>query len=127
MNIESIKEIEVDFDCEYCGREFRIDLYKYEDVKKLENYIEDLESKLKAKDEEIEILKADKWISVEEMTPNKETECIIAGDYGVESGYYLTYGIINNYWDCRDSDGERTRRVDEVTHWQPLPEPPKEK
>lgn len=64
------------------------------------------------------------WISVDIQKPSRDTECIIFGDHGVESGYWLTYGSVYQYWDSRDSDGERTRREDEVSHWMPLPEPP---
>lgn len=66
------------------------------------------------------------WISVRDESPLEETFVLATGfDYGDESKkrHYVVAMRINNYWyDGDDADREFTY----LTHWQPLPEPPKE-
>lgn len=59
------------------------------------------------------------WISVTDRLPKKK------GDYLI----YNTYGIVWPYW--YDPEGKRWYDdcgylTESVTHWMPLPEPPKE-
>ena len=48
------------------------------------------------------------WISVEDRLPEDEARCIV---FSIDNGRYLSFPPFN---EC-------------ITHWQPLPEPPKEK
>lgn len=63
-----------------------------------------------------------KWISVENLLPEKGTEVLVVGRGPSKAilfiAMYTTYG-----WDSCDECFEGHR----VTHWMPLPEPPKEK
>ncbi len=74
------------------------------------------------------------WISVEERLPETNVECLVAAKVGngmvVDLGEYISYinnitkeqgyeWMITNDWD----EGEGC----EITHWMPLPEPPKMK
>ena len=72
------------------------------------------------------------WISVEERMPSKAEED--NGIVGIVSGYngritftdaflFLRYDFEYNAWWSEDYDIEGCK----VTHWMPLPEPPKEK
>ena len=60
-----------------------------------------------------------KWISVEDRLPIEPQECLI-----------VLYGQVYTAWAFGDGDFETSSGVvwnaDEVTHWMPLPEPPKE-
>lgn len=62
----------------------------------------------------------DRWISVEDRLPATRKTVLIYDEYeGVSAGYY-------------DSDYAKFRSIEDVyrscnvTHWQPIPEPPKE-
>ena len=58
-----------------------------------------------------------KWISVKERLPEIYTTCLVFND-SVEMCIYLPNGI----WEGEDKN-EKYR----ITHWMPLPEPPKQK
>ena len=63
------------------------------------------------------------WISVEYKLPHIEKEVLLLldyGDYEVRIGYYSLYGVWM-FGDSMDVAGAS------VTHWMPLPEPPKER
>lgn len=61
------------------------------------------------------------WISVKKWLPKKGTEVLVAGRGPSKTilfiAMYTTYG-----WDSCDEAFEGHK----VTHWMPLPEPPKE-
>lgn len=57
-----------------------------------------------------------KWISVEERLPEKNTAVIAASDNGIVFQCLYAY----NGWDLWESNEVS------ITHWMPLPEPPKE-
>ena len=72
------------------------------------------------------------WIPVGERLPDfyKDVNIVIACDFdgkqGVASGFRMPADNSLGYewrqmWSFREDDAE----IDEVTHWQPLPEPPK--
>lgn len=74
----------------------------------------------------------DQWISVKERLPDSKSErvLIFLTNYGnprVDIGYYDGpydgYGAEEGDQEFTDSDSERTTSV---THWMPLPEPPKQ-
>ena len=80
----------------------------------------------------IELLKALRWISVKDRLPEVVGSYIIAGKqrYPGEPWEYFTdvaesHGsYIDDFWDTFNDwiEGQETH----VTHWMPLPEPPKE-
>lgn len=67
------------------------------------------------------------WISVKERLPDKDTKVIIVdnGDVSV-----VTYGhgrAHDEWWDELNTDMDASPTdCGNVTHWMPLPEPPKE-
>lgn len=62
-----------------------------------------------------------KWIPVTERLPEMHTKVLCCG---IRGGRFIaelsTWGNGNLYWDKRNGKG-----CPEVTHWMPLPEPPK--
>lgn len=82
----------------------------------------------------------DKWISVKDKLPlqnidNSSQDCLIAIKYGDDmqgepptlcTGYLLG----NEWWAYQDHNchkiGDGIYKGDKVSHWMPLPEPPKE-
>ena len=67
----------------------------------------------------------DRWISVKDRLP-EEQQCILAyeKDYGVMWGDYQGIKYSQPVWIVRKQG--LIIRTTEVTHWQPLPEPPNE-
>ena len=65
--------------------------------------------------------RADKWISVEERLPETNEDVLVVVDYGGKSGVITGYMRSQNLgW-----QGLVGQRLTDVTHWMPLPEPPK--
>lgn len=63
------------------------------------------------------------WISVEERLPENKKKCLIYRESGTIKGFcFGRYNIKNGVWDC----GVQNILIHGVTHWMPLPEPPKE-
>ena len=70
------------------------------------------------------------WISVEERLPEPEHKgkslsadvLVLSLDNGVSLGYY---SITSGWYDYQDGDGISRSSITEITHWMPLPEPPK--
>lgn len=67
---------------------------------------------------EVDRLKRGGWISVEERLPDEESHFIVADQYG--NVFYSEYDE-GGFWLDWDQEPDSV-----VTHWQPLPEPPKE-
>ena len=74
------------------------------------------------------LAKVPKWISVEERLPNDDSVVIVAihdvsGDtpFDFASFGWCLNGVGDDYWWIVDND-----ICPYVTHWMPLPEPPKE-
>jgi hypothetical protein len=69
------------------------------------------------------------WISVKERLPEKDLSVLVYAPHNefLERKFWvaeLVENIDNNkYWDY--TDGEYMLSFEDVTHWQPLPEPPK--
>lgn len=61
-----------------------------------------------------------KWISVEERLPEDDDDVLMMTDMGMSMGYYCRDSFIDSWVDYVNSDSKC------VTHWMPLPEPPKE-
>ena len=57
------------------------------------------------------------WISVKDRLPEKEQDVLVA-----DNGFIAVWTFYGDYWE--DSHGW-WQEFDEVTHWMPLPEPPK--
>jgi hypothetical protein len=63
------------------------------------------------------------WISVKDRLPENEVDAILA--ILLNGNYYVMIGRRSGYvWDIYTLDG--IQWVNSVTHWMPLPEPPKE-
>jgi hypothetical protein len=65
------------------------------------------------------------WISVEDRVPEETCKCLIVDNHGIVflssySGRYRAFNAI-------DEDEGDNWKMDNVTHWMPLPEPPKMK
>ena len=59
----------------------------------------------------------DKWISVKDRLPENEQNVLVA-----DNGFIAVWTFYGDYWE--DSHGW-WQEFDEVTHWMPLPQPPK--
>ena len=59
-----------------------------------------------------------KWISIEDESPSKTgiVLCCRSDTKGVSTGLYIKY---------EDGGGRWAEKVELLTHWMPLPEPPK--
>ena len=71
-------------------------------------------------------IRTSKWISVEDRLPkDNKTQIIYSKEYGVIMAYL---DLTNKYWwSEHDNGGEYYRnggQLWDVTHWQPLPDPP---
>ena len=63
-----------------------------------------------------EVLSADAWISVNDMLPERKAEVLF---YTTVPSYEV------GYFDVVEWRGDVWFMCDEVTHWMPLPKPPK--
>ena len=68
-----------------------------------------------------------KWIPVNEKLPTARKKVLVAYKNGVtiaeRNGYLVDPKTVNTYW--RGVHGSK-HQLTSVTHWMPLPEPPKE-
>ena len=71
-------------------------------------------------DKAIEALEAAGWISVKDRLPEVGVDVLTASKAGYES-FYMVDCIVNGDWWLQAGE-----EVLPVTHWMPLPEPPKE-
>ena len=62
------------------------------------------------------------WISVEDRLPEKSCECLVATNIG--GIYQVNYSHRYKAFNALDTD-EAKYAMRSVTHWMPLPEPPK--
>ena len=69
----------------------------------------------------------DRWISVKDRLPDESCEClgVIDGEVTEVSYSPKQKGLIC-VWSMCDADGFKPLPDDAVTHWMPLPEPPKD-
>ena len=63
----------------------------------------------------IKIIKDNEWISVDDYQPEDDFEVLVASDDDVKVSRLIRCGDDSYYFE----------RVPNVTHWKPLPEPPK--
>ena len=72
----------------------------------------------------LELLKAQKWISVKDRLPESSymVVCVDINHDVYVTQYSCRYKKFNAY----DTDGGDMFALETVTHWMPLPEPPKE-
>lgn len=120
------------FKCEVCDMacEYRMlaeALYNIGYRKQSEKYL------VKENGDIIPLSKQSEWISVEERLPEPNEECLVSARVG--DRVVIDLGEIVQYWNGRTNEygfmwmitndwdeGEGC----EITHWMPLPEPPKE-
>lgn len=68
-----------------------------------------------------QILEAAKWIPVDERLPENGTRCLVVRyDYVTDTPFVDILWFDNSWWN-RINSGDYA-----VTHWMPLPQPPKE-
>ena len=68
----------------------------------------------------------ERWISVDERLPEHGGQVLIAFDLNEHNkGLVTTARHEKGHWDWNSSIANRERRDSDVTHWQPLPAPPK--
>lgn len=65
------------------------------------------------------------WISVKDELPNDKTWVLISSSNIVTMAFFEGDDS-ENYWLCHNDAKDKTE-WDCVTHWQPLPQPPREK
>ena len=70
----------------------------------------------------------DEWISVDERLPecysNDSINCLVKCDYGI---VVRPFDKFHNCWNTEDDDDYYTEaKGGNVTHWKPLPQPPKQ-
>ena len=93
-----------------------------EALEKYSTDIETLEACIEAQNVVFDELRKRQWISVEERLP--EETCIAISKYkDYMIGYISEDEYSNTGYVCEDDDGVICF---DVTHWQPMPEPPKE-
>ena len=93
-----------------------------EALEKYSTDIETLEACIEAQNVVFDELRKRQWISVEERLP--EETCIAINKYkDYMIGYISEDEYSNTGYVCEDDDGVICF---DVTHWQPMPEPPKE-
>lgn len=69
--------------------------------------------------EALSMLKAQGWISVKDRLPDDYSDCIVFdGEYVEPAVYYSSSGFYTP--DCYEAN-----KIKGVTHWMPLPEPPR--
>ena len=100
-----------------------------ETIEHLDNFVDRLLEKLQREQTELEEMKRSGWISVKDRLPDEKNSVLILCKNGAMfTGYRLNH--IQNY----DSGWmvhtvlRSTKKINKgrVTHWMPLPEPPKE-
>lgn len=67
--------------------------------------------------------KGGEWISVEDRLPEKTCECLIVDTLGVI--YLAPYSSRYRAFNATDEDDGDRWRLNNTTHWMPLPEAPK--
>lgn len=69
-----------------------------------------------------------KWISVKDRLPNLDEAVLVHAEYlHIKTNYYEVWSLFRRHggeliWVDKYGDGHK---LTEVTHWMPLPEPPK--
>lgn len=66
----------------------------------------------------------DKWISVGEKPPPRDTNFWFLDKYGGQGNAYYDHDVEG--WVIETFGGLIIRILDRITHWMPLPEPPEE-
>lgn len=98
---------------------YELPISMYDDLLKAADAIEDLENKLNLWRQD----KISRWISVDERLPGVfEPVIVCRKDKSAKTGWKVEQGArdLNGWWKVY---GTRTKNV---THWMPLPPPPKE-
>ena len=78
------------------------------------------EATLSSKDAEIEALR-NPWISVKDRLPIKERWVIVVADGAMNCAWYDK----KRGWHNGFNERPKNIRIEEITHWMPLPTPPK--
>ncbi len=87
--------------------------------------IQELQERVYKKQQEIQRLNADNWISVDDRLPeNGLTQVVLISDsYGIRTSYFRPDGIFYDWYNgmCRMYEN-----VSRPTHWMPLPTAPED-
>jgi hypothetical protein len=82
-----------------------------------------IEWKNKLTDALQELIKQREWISVDERLPEKTCECLIIDKLGIV--FLAPYSDRHRSFNASDDDDGDRWKLNDVTHWMPLPEVPK--
>ena len=85
----------------------------------IKDTVEEVIALLKAKDINVPT----PWISVKDRLPDESEEYLVFSKRGYRS--VLDYSTRHKEFNAKDTDKKPLHAI-EVTHWMPLPEPPKE-
>jgi hypothetical protein len=67
-----------------------------------------------------------KWISVKERLPEEDQQVLVySEDYPMEVMWFRN-NKFNEYYEDLDIKKDYNFEIEEVTHWMPIPEPPKD-
>lgn len=113
--------------CAACANAIQIEVDREEEIEELQSSISDAEYTIKDAQKRLKELGVPiegverEWISVEERLPEPCDKVTVA----LSDGCVLVGRLYSNGWSAFFMDGEQSVIERQVTHWQPLPSPPK--
>ena len=107
-------------DATHCANFANISAYQ-EEIERLRLVVDEQDLALQKAENDLNTSRQAKWISVKEKLPKDYEDVVIIMRDGASSWYRVAYREYGGW-----SFGGGRRVNDEVTHWMPLPEPPKE-
>lgn len=103
-------------DATHCANFANISAYQ-EEIERLRLVVDEQDLALQKAENDLNTSRQAKWISVEERMPENDDDVLVFSSSGIGLGYYSRCGYWVDYVNTNDEC---------ITHWMPLPEPPKE-
>lgn len=109
--------------CAKEGRMVQVDEHTWDDYNQLDNVECFCENYISTAD----VVPRAEWISVEERLPESNTRCVVWSFDYIWRVRFAFYNVCTKRWYvvCDDQIKDTKRDGVKVTHWMPLPEPPK--